>query len=387
MIGERRAGLDVLGWGTALPPHVMTQREAVELNQRVSGAAGKQADTLRALFRLAGVERRHTCVPHRLALRWLEAEAGGDAAALPREPSPLPEVNLPARLDPAGPTTGERMQLYAEHAPPLALAAARAALDHAGLAPRAISHLVTVSCTGFAAPGVDRALIAGLGLRPTVERVQVGYMGCHGAINGLRVARALAAAEPAGRVLLAAVELCSLHYSYAWHPERLVGNALFADGAAAVVGAWGGAAEADGGAWRLAATGSCLIPDSAGAMAWTIGDHGFEMLLSAEVPGLVGEHLRAWLVEWLAAHGVALEAVGSWAIHPGGPRILRAVEDALGLDAERTRTSREVLREHGNMSSPTVLFVLERLRRAGAARPCVALGFGPGLVAEAALWT
>src|SRR2546423_538554 len=131
------------------------------------------------------------------------------------------------------------------------------------LRPEELTHLVTVSCTGFSAPGVDVELIKELGLSRTIERTHVGFMGCHGALNGLRVARAYADAQPGARVLLCAVELCSLHYHYAYNPQRVVANALFGDGAAAVVG--GDAAAA----WSVTASGSCLIPGSADAMTWT----------------------------------------------------------------------------------------------------------------------
>jgi predicted naringenin-chalcone synthase len=128
------------------------------------------------------------------------------------------------------------------------------------------------------------------------------------------------------------------------------------------------------------------MPDSTDAMTWRIGDHGFRMTLSAAVPGLIRAHLSSWLDGWLSEHGLTRDAVGSWAVHPGGPRILGAVEEALGLPDEALHHSREVLRQHGNMSSPTVLFIVDRLRRAQAPRPCVALAFGPGLVVEAALF-
>src|SRR5262249_53566458 len=157
----------------------------------------------------------------------------------------------------------------------------------------------------------------------------VGFMGCHGALNGLRVARAFAAEEPAARLLLCAVELCTLHYHYAWDPQKVIANAIFADGAAALVGVPGAAAPRD--EWLVAASGSCLVPGSAGAMTWTIGDHGFEMSLSRQVPGLIARHVRPWLEGWLAGRGLSLGTVGSWAVHPGGPRILQAAEEGLGL--------------------------------------------------------
>jgi predicted naringenin-chalcone synthase len=209
-------------------------------------------------------------------------------------------------------------------------------------------------------------------------------MGCHGAINGLRVARAYAEADHAARVLLCAVELCALHYHYCWDPKKMVANALFADGAAALVGAAGTAAP--DGVWQAAATGSCLFPNSDEAMTWNIRDHGFEMRLSTRVPDLIGRHLRSWLEAWLGQHGLGPVDVASWAIHPGGPRVLTGVAKCLGLSDSALETSREVLAECGNMSSPTILFILSRLRTRQAPRPCVALGFGPGLVVEAALF-
>src|SRR5262249_30585542 len=154
-----------------------------------------------------------------------------------------------------------------------------------GVTPEELTHLITVSCTGFSAPGVDIALIKRLGMPFDVERTHIGFMGCHGSLNGLRVARGLLAAEPSARILLCSVELCSLHYAYGWNPKKAVANALFADGAAAVLLA----SEPSGGEddWRLEASGACLFPDSEHAMAWFIRDHGFDMVLSSKVPNLI----------------------------------------------------------------------------------------------------
>jgi predicted naringenin-chalcone synthase len=358
----------VLGLGTAVPAHRYTQEEMAGAAAVVAQCDDDQQALLRRLFRETGIGHRHM----------VHGRDVYDDVVHGTETSGSPFVVRGDHYP--GPDTAERMAIYQAEALPLACRAAVAALDDAAVRPAAITHLVTVSCTGFAAPGVDIGLIKDLGLPATVERTHVGFMGCHGALNGLRVARALARTRPDARVLLCAVELCSLHYYYTWNPKRLVGNALFADGAAAVVLGPGG----DG--WQLAASGSCLFPDSEFAMTWTVGNHGFDMTLSARVPNLIAAHLRPWLESWLAAHGLTVAEVGSWAIHPGGPRIVSAIEEALGLDRAQTWASRAVLTEFGNMSSPTVLFILDRLRRARARRPCVALGFGPGLAAEAALF-
>jgi predicted naringenin-chalcone synthase len=274
------------------------------------------------------------------------------------------------------------MRAYAETAPCLAVTAAGRALVSARVAPEEVTHLVTVSCTGFVAPGIDVAIIEGLGLPRTTERTHVGFMGCHGALNAIRVARSFADGSPRHVSLVCSVELCTLHFAYGWDPDMMIANALFADGAAAAVGR---SANGSSDEWRVGATGTFLVPESRDDMTWRIGDHGFRMTLSARVPDLIEAHLTGWVVAWLAEQGLALGDVRSWAVHPGGPRILSSVERALGLERASSQVSREVLAECGNMSSATILFILDRFKRLEAPRPCVALAFGPGLVVEALL--
>ena len=359
--------LHLSGLGTAVPPGILEQTEAAEWSAAFCAADARRARALGMLYRRSGVETRNTVV--------LKADQGTLRERVPfYPPASGPEDR--------GPTTGQRMARYEAEAPPLAEAAARRALEDASTPVDAITHLVTVSCTGFFSPGLDAALIDALALPRTVRRTHVGFMGCHGALNGLGVA-ASQTGEAEARILLCAVELCSLHFAYGWNSEMLVSNTLFADGAAAVVGVPVQNGEASG--WTVQAQGTFLMPESSDAMSWRIGDHGFRMTLSAEVPELIRTNLGGWLVGWLHTQGLSVDDVGSWAVHPGGPRILEAVEDALALENGTLDVSRDVLRGHGNMSSPTVLFVLERLRKAGAALPCVALAFGPGLVVEALL--
>jgi predicted naringenin-chalcone synthase len=372
----------VLGIGTAVPEYTMSQDEAATLAQYVCARNDDERRLVKALYRKAGVQRRHTCLPFQTAYEWAAAPAS--VVGGPTLRAALSNVDEAEPAAHSGPTMRDRMAIYQELAPPLALRSSSAALAAAGVAAEQITHLVTVTCTGFFAPGIDAALIEGLNLPRATERLQIGFMGCHGAINGLRAATAIAAANPRHRVLLCAVELCSIHYCFEWEPLRAVGNAVFADGSAAMV--LGGGGDVDGALLRTAATGSYLLPNSADAMAWNIGNHGFEMLLSPRVPDVIGEHLRPWFEQWLGERGLTIDAVGSWAVHPGGPRILSAVEEALGLDRSATAVSREVLAEFGNMSSPTILFILDRLAKRNAPKPYVALGFGPGLAAEAAMF-
>jgi predicted naringenin-chalcone synthase len=353
----------IAGIATALPPHRIHQPDAAEAARAFSCETKEQDRIFSAIFRLSGVETRHSVV--------LDTPGG----------------ELTSRQSFYGatsPTTRQRMQQYEEHAGPLAARAAGGALADAEIDPGRVTHVVTVSCSGFSSPGIDYVLIRRLGLPSDVARTHVGFMGCHGLLNGLRVARAFVEAEASARVLLCAVELCSLHFQYGWDAERMVANALFADGAAAMV-ILPGAECRERSAYSILANGATLLPDCEDAMSWRIGDHGFTMTLSPRVPELVGAHVRPWLSRWLAQHGLTIETVGSWAVHPGGPRILSVFGEAAGLDRSALSHAFGVLADYGNMSSATIAFILHRLRAARARRPCVAIGFGPGLAVEAAL--
>ena len=366
----------------------------------------KQRRLARVLFRKSEVENRHTCVPHQVAYNWCqptddETEAERD---LTSPPADIPSV---AGGKSFGPSTHERMQLYAQFASDLAIEASERALENANCPADTITHLVTVSCTGFDAPGVDIELIQRLGLSGSTQRINVGFMGCHGAINGMRAALGIVKADPNARVLMCAVELCSLHYRFQWDSEGIIGNALFADGSASLVlgqhlpktqplhsSTQPPEADETVTPWKLLDTGSLVIPESKQAMSWSVGDHGFEMLLTSEVGERIEQGLAQWLTEWLSQHGVAISEVDFWGVHPGGPRIVSAVQSSLGLSNDSLVTSRSVLQRYGNMSSPTVLFILNEFQKQVALQPvaerkprrcCVLLAFGPGLVAEVAL--
>jgi len=388
----------IIGLGTALPKFSVTQAISAEMSAPLCCTTDEELRLFEVLYRRSRVRSRYSVLLEKAAGLGDDSGNGNGhghgevdgigtvrRATVNSDGNDLTQSFFNPTRDAAdrGPGTGDRMTRYAETAPRLAHNACASALRAASTDPAAIDHLITVSCTGFAAPGIDAALISSLGLPRDVTRTNVGFMGCHGAFNGLRVASALAREKPGSRALVCAVELCSLHFAYGWDPQRIVANSLFADGAAAALIESG--AETNAPPWSLAANGSCLMPDSTDAMTWHITDHGFEMTLSPRVPDIIKAHLRPWLETWLARHGLALGRIGSWAVHPGGPRILAAVESALSLPDSALAESHAVLGECGNMSSPTILFILDRLRQRDAARPCVALGFGPGLAVEAML--
>ena len=357
--------LTLHGIGTAVPQGSITRDEAVALAEHVGAGDSRQRALLQRIHQRSGVHQRGSV---------LIADHADHASVLERVPF----------YGSTSPSTEERMAVFRRHAAELAFKASAAALSDSGVAVETITHLITVCCTGFDAPGVDLALIERLGLTVAVQRTHVGFMGCHAALNGLRVARAFAEADPDAVVLLCCVELCSLHLQYGGDPEQVVANALFADGAAAVVASAQSPALFP--AWVLKANGSTVIPGSAELMHWRIADHGFSMGLSPQVPQTVARALRPWLDDWLRGLDLSPASIRSWALHPGGPRILSACGDVLGLSPDQLQTSRAVLHDHGNMSSATVLFILQRLRRSASPGPCLALAFGPGLSAEAALF-
>jgi predicted naringenin-chalcone synthase len=355
----------IVGIGTALPPYRMTQADTLATARSIFPGTEAQELLQSNLYLMAGVETRHGVVLNTSNGDWSSRQSFFGAES---------------------PTTFDRMQRYEKEAGGLAVAASRAALQDGAVAPERLTHLVTVSCSGFYAPGFDITLIKRLGLPADIARTHIGFMGCHATLNGLRVAQAFLGSDPAACVLVCAVELCSLHHQYAWDVERLIANALFADGAGAFVAVASDHASAElGSGYKLIATGSTLVAESEDTMSWRIGNHGFVMTLSPRIPRLIRREVRPWLDEWLERHCLTIETVGSWAVHPGGPAILAAFSEGTGVGREALATSYDVLAKYGNMSSPTVLFILDQLRRAGAARPCVAIAFGPGLAVEAAV--
>ncbi len=380
----------ILGLGIAAPRHNIDIRTAAKYASLVSCEDESQSRKLEALFRRSGVQTRGSVLFEQ------DAEFGVTTQTFYQ-----PAVGT----DDRGPSTSLRGDRFAIEAPILGLASASKALQQSGLSPDQITHLVTVSCTGFSAPGIDIALIDGLELPKTTERVQVGFMGCHGSINGMRAVRGLVAADPSAKVLMTSVELCSLHYQYGFDADRIVSGALFADGSGSLVVANiddhshasngkspstnghsnGSAIHHAKSLGAIAATGSYLIPDSRDAMTWRIGDNGYEMTLAATVPGLIESGLRQYLIEFLGKHGETIDSIGGWAVHPGGARILTAVESSLEFDKSVLSVSRDVLAAHGNMSSATMLFILSQFAAIGRPKPWLMLGFGPGLEIEVAL--
>lgn len=275
------------------------------------------------------------------------------------------------------PTTAPRMQKFETEAPLLAEAAVADLGERLGPNWQAgVNHLIVTCCTGFAAPGIDQHLVARFGLDPGIERTFVGFMGCSAAFNALKLARHIVRSEPRARVLCVNVELCTLHFQETGELDQTLLFLLFADGAAASL------VSADPTGFSLDRFASAIVPDTRDAITWRVGDNGFDMRLSGQVPRHVEAAVPAHVAALLGQEPV--ESVALWAVHPGGRTILDAVESGLKLGGDALSASRSVLSRFGNMSSATIMFVLGALldTRPAAGTRGVALGFGPGVGIE-----
>ena len=343
----------LLAIGTASPAHMISPSEGKRVAEALTPSIG--AARIEHLYDTCGVASRGSILS---AKDLIDAHVGLDG----------------------GLSTELRLSGFVRPAAELAERASRDALQRARIDPSDIRHLVTVSCTGAHAPGVDLTLIDRLGFRRGVSRTHVGFMGCHGAINALRVADGLVRAPEGGMVLVVCIELCSMHYQSGEVPyDQAIANAIFADGAAAAIVAPGQRKEGR----RILGFDGHAFENTSSLMRWRVTDHGFAMHLSPRVPSILGRSITRWIAPFLAEHTDEDRDALSWAVHPGGRDILTAVRKALDLSDEALAASASVLERCGNMSSPTVLWVLEQLHRAHPGAPTVAMAFGPGLVGEA----
>lgn len=353
---------------SAVPPSGYSQDAILEVMRAWHGGDRRTNRILAGIYGASAIHKRHSVIRD-----FLPGDSGGFF------------------IDPESgsflvPGTAERNRVYQREAGKLAECAARRTLARAPrYSPKDVTHLITVSCTGFFAPGPDIELVDALDLNESVERFHIGFMGCYAAFPALRLARALCEADPEAVVMVASVELCTLHLQASSDSDSLLAASVFADGAAAALVT---AREPAAPSLRIDTFASALARDAGDEMAWTIGDTGFEMVLSRRLPEVVEAEVEAAVAPLFRDAGLRPQEVESWAVHPGGRAILDQVESVLELGADALRSSRQVLAEYGNMSSATVLFVLERLlaEPAPPRDPVVAVAFGPGLTVESALF-
>ena len=354
---------------TITPENVYAQDYAsVKMQEWVEDE--RLARMIRVLYKKSGIDTRYSVI------RSFDDNLRGDF--LPRDSS-----GKRREL-----STAERNLIYTRESRRLAVELGQRALAAVpGIAGQEITHVVTASCTGFSNPGIDYHLVNDLGLPAQVERYNLGFMGCYAAFPALRMARQFCAANPAAVVLVLCLELCTLHLQLNDREDTMLANSLFSDGAAAaIVSAREPAVGCS--SYRFGDFRSALITDGIGDMAWTVGDFGFDIALSSYVPSIIGANIESAVAPLLAGAGLSRADIAHWAVHPGGKAIVDKVAASLDLAAPQVVPSREVLRRFGNMSSATVLFVLQDILHLASAPPSeqvCAMAFGPGLTVEMGL--
>jgi predicted naringenin-chalcone synthase len=350
---------------TAVPPRVYEQ-SAVGKRMLEWTPDERDRRLVRMLYRSSGIETRHSVIPD-----WGENFFTPTGEGAYRQPG-----------------TAERNEIYRREGTRLALELGRKLLAVAcEFSPAEISHLVTASCTGFFNPGIDYFLCQELGLAPGAQRFHLGFMGCYAAFPALNMAVQFCRANPDAVVMVMCLELCSLHLQINGNEDTILANSLFSDGAGAMLVS-ARAPRPGQMAFRVEDFDSALIPSGRAAMAWSIGDIGFDISLSSYVPKIIGAGIEDLLQPLLTRHALTRKDIRYWAVHPGGKTIIDKVAKSLELSAEQVQPSRTVLRRFGNMSSATILFVLkETLAQAAAANhgKVCAMAFGPRLTVEMAL--
>ena len=366
-----------------VPDTVLRQEQVRDVFAQQPGLGRLAQRIVTTSFTVSGIDTRHTVIDELS----LESEVA-DPVFFDRRSGML-----------LAPGTKVRNELYTREATRLFVEAARQTLEaDPDLGPADVTHVITVSCTGFHAPGPEYEIVRALGLSDAVQRFHLGFMGCYASMPALRAASQFCAADEDAVVLVVSVELCTLHLRSSEDPDTIVASSLFADGAAAGIVTARDLPSAVT-ALRLDRFHTAIAPEGEKDMAWTIGDAGFEMILSTSVPQIIGETINGALRPLYAGEselaeafedGAVGEAIRHWAIHPGGRSILDKVQERMNLSDVQLHPAREVLRENGNMSSATVLFVLKRILEeegAVAGDRVSAMAFGPGLTAESALMT
>ncbi len=351
--------------GISNPVHRFDQSTLAGFMERAMNLNQGDARKLRTIFKASGIQFRHS------VLEDYGKTSDFSFYSNNHDFSPFP-------------STEKRLKLFREHALNLSVSAVKnlttslPAWDE-----KKITHLITVCCTGMYAPGLDIDLVKTLGLPSTTQRTSINFMGCYAAFNALKIADALCKSDAKSHVLIVCTELCSLHFQREGTDDNLLANALFADGSAAIL------VQANSNhpiQLKLKSFHSDLAIEGEHAMAWTVGDLGFEMRLSSYVPDIIRNGISKMTSTLLDTVGKHLADIRYFAIHPGGKKILEAIEQELGITPEQNTEAYHVLKNYGNMSSPTVLFVLknilEKLTAADHHEHILSFAFGPGLTLE-----
>jgi len=351
--------------GTANPANKVSQPALADFMVRAMQLNNDQARKLRAIFRVSGIDSRYSVI---------DDYSKKDNFSF---------YNNRVDMEPF-PSTRVRLELFREKSVALSVTAVEACLGKIkSFDKNSITHLVVVSCTGMYAPGLDIDLVKSLHLSSNIQRLCINFMGCYAAFNAIKIADTYCQSDPKAKVLVVCTELCSIHFQKQYSEDNLLANALFADGSAALLIE---SSSRIGLNLKPVSFFCDLAPDGEQDMAWTVGDLGFEMRLSAYVPDVIRDGIAKLTNLLLQKISSQLSDISYYAIHPGGKKILEVIEAELGLTKEQNKASYEVLKNFGNMSSPTVLFVLNELSRGlngiDDGKKILSFAFGPGLTLE-----
>jgi predicted naringenin-chalcone synthase len=355
--------------GTAVPANRISQEAHYTILESANGMTRMEKLTLRKIYSRSGIEYRHSVL-----------------SEFAHDDEPGNEIFHPSgAYEPT--SVAKRMKIYETHSTQLCADAVRDCLKNTPtLDVTQITHLVTFSCTGMFAPGLDIQLIEEIGMQRNTERTCINFMGCYAAVNALKVAYHISRSEPNAIVLVAGVELCSLHYQKSNEQNQVVANALFSDGAAAVIVSSKTIESNSAIKYSLQHFYAEYEQSAADDMVWRIGNHGFDLRLTPEVPNVVKGNIKKLVEKLFNKAGIHQTDISYYGIHPGGTKILEACEEALHITKEQNDISYDTLRNYGNMSSVTILFVLkeycERLSEKDKGKKLLGCAFGPGISME-----
>jgi len=361
-------GAYITAIGTANPANRYSQEDLAQFMCDHLSESPSDQKKIKVLYRATGIQHRYSVLDD-------YKKSLGTFTFYPNEKG----------LNPF-PSTEKRMRLYREKALPLAISAITDCLGNYQSYAE-FTHLVTVSCTGMYAPGLDVDLVKALNLSPDIRRNSLNFMGCYAAMNATSIAKEICDNNPKASVLIVSVELCSIHLQKEQTEDNLLAQSLFADGAAAMVVS--GLQPSGTPALEIVQSASQLVISGQSDMAWQIGDYGFQMALTSYVPKIIEGGIKQLTAKLLDQSALELSDIDAFAIHPGGKKILEAIELQLGLSKDQNQAAYEILKNYGNMSSPTILFVLKNVWSKLKSQPnkkILSFAFGPGLTLESLLF-
>jgi predicted naringenin-chalcone synthase len=342
--------------GTAVPQNAHLQADILKFMLEKTEFSNEERRMVKLMYGMSGISTRHSVLPD-------FAENTSENILFAKDKKLFDNVE-------------DRLNVYDEHAAKLAISA----INDAKIDTSEITHLITISCTGMSAPGLDIVLVKELRLNPEIYRTSINFMGCYAAIHGLKQADAIARSEPEAKVLVVSVELCTLHFQEENRQDYITSNLLFADGAACFQ------VNSKEGKWRIDSFYSKLYLEAENSMAWHVNSKGFLMKLDAEVPDMIFKNIKGFVDAALdKCKNIETENI-SWLIHPGGRKILEATARALALKNNDLDASFKILKNYGNMSSATLIFILKEMFDSEKEHLFMA-GFGPGITMESAMLT